>query len=100
MQKKFGHVNNSPYVCFRIQNKTIMKTLKDLFELVATATEQNREDYRTWFFNFSGHVNKISVKFYDTGWKRDGGGHPEEIDQTLDEEGIQALYWFIKTRLK
>lgn len=77
-----------------------MKTLKDLFELVATATEQNGDTYNQWFFNFSGHVNKMSVTYYHTGWQRNGGGRPDEIDQTLNEDGIQALYWFIKTRLK
>ena len=77
-----------------------MKTLKDLFEVLAEATKENGNASNHWFINFSGHVNKISVKHYDTGWKRDGNGHPQEIEQNIDEEGIQAVYWFVKTRLR
>ncbi len=79
-----------------------MKTLTDLFQLVAQATEQNGEELRTWFFSYSGHVNKMSIDYYFTGWIKNGKstGLSEEIEQTLTPEGIQALYWFIKTRLK
>ena len=76
-----------------------MKTLNDLFQLVAQATRENNEIRNTWFVSFSGHVNKISVTYYFTGWKSNGNGHAEEIEQVLDVEGIQAVYWFIKTRL-
>ncbi len=75
-----------------------MKTLNDLFELVAQATKENNKN-NTWFFRFSGHVNKISARYYLTGWKSEGEGFAEEIEQELNTEGIQAVYWFIKTRL-
>ncbi len=77
-----------------------MKTVNELFQLIATATQENEEDFRTWFIRYSGHVNKIEIKYYFAGWKKDGEGVPESIYQELDEEGIQSLYWFIKTRLK
>ena len=77
-----------------------MKTLQDLFQLVATATEQNGPELRTWFINYSGHVNKMTVNYYFMGWKKDGQGQCDSLDQILDEDGIQSLYWFIKTRLK
>lgn len=76
-----------------------MKTLKDLFELIAQATEENSQGYRTWFFNYSGHVNTMDVKFYFTGWSATEDRSKEQIYQSLDEDGIQVLYYFIKTRL-
>jgi hypothetical protein len=45
-------------------------------------------------------VNRLKIRYFFAGWKRNGEGQPESIDQELNEEGIQALYWFIKTRLK
>jgi len=75
-----------------------MKTKKDLFELVAQATEENSKDSLTWFFNFSRHVNKMRIQFYFCGWEI-GKDNPEVIEQNFTEEGIQALYWFIQTRL-
>lgn len=75
-----------------------MKTLKDLFELVAVAVEQSDEKYRTWFIEYHGHVNKIDVRYYFIGWAED---HPSESASfKLDEDGIQGAYWFIKTKLK
>lgn len=76
-----------------------MKTLKDLFELIAQATEETQREYNStdWFFDYHGHVQKMSVSYWFTGWKE--GGVFESIEQKLDEDGIQALYYFIKTRL-
>lgn len=75
-----------------------MKTLKDLFELVAVAVEQNGTIYKTWFVDYHGHVNKIDIKYYFIGWAED---HPfESASFKLDEDGIQGAYWFIKTKLK
>lgn len=77
-----------------------MKTINDLFELVAKATEENGE-YNHWFFQFSGHINKMEIDYYPTGWKENyAPSLCEKIKQKLNEDGIQALYWFIKTRLK
>ncbi len=77
-----------------------MKTVNELFELIAIATQENGEDFRTWFIDYSGHVNRLRIRYYFAGWKRNGESQPDVIDQVLNEEGIQALYWFIKTRLK
>ena len=75
-----------------------MKTLKDLFELVAVAVEQNNDfTSRTWFIDFSGHVNKLNIRYYLTGWGKEN--HCESVTFTLDEDGIQGAYWFIKTRI-
>lgn len=76
-----------------------MKTINDLFNLVAEATSQNSADHRTWFFNFSGHVNTMNISFWHTGWNADYPTSEQKIEQHLTEEGIQTLYWFIKTRL-
>lgn len=72
-----------------------MKTLQDLFSLVAKAIEQNGSSH--WFINYSGHVNKIYIKFYFTGWSEDK--HFESAEFYLTEEGIQGAYWYIKTKL-
>ncbi len=79
-----------------------MKTLKDLFEVLAEATKENGNTSNHWFISFSGHVNKISVRHFDTGWKidQDREAHSQACEQTLNEEGIQAVYWFVKTRLR
>ena len=75
-----------------------MKSTQELFELVAKAVEQNkRECNPQWFITYSGHVNNMSVKFYRCGWTTDA--HYESNDEYLTEDGIQSLYWFIKTRL-
>ncbi len=75
-----------------------MKTKKDLFELIAQATEENSKDSLTWFFNFAGHVDKMRISFYFCGWEI-GKDNPQTIEQNFTDEGIQALYWFIQTRL-
>ena len=77
-----------------------MKTLSELFELVAQAVERNQQGYGSshWFIDYSGHVNKMSVRFYYTGWSTET--EPEKVDFYLTEDGIQGAYWFIKTRLK
>jgi hypothetical protein len=75
-----------------------MKTLQDLFEIIAVAVERNgKYGDSHWFIDYSGHVNKLSVRYYLTGWKLDAS--PAKIDAYLNEDGIQAAYWFIKTNL-
>lgn len=74
-----------------------MKTLKQLFDLISIAVDQNGDYSADWFVDFSGHVNKMSIKYFTTGWKSDNPF--ESIEQKVDEDGIQALYWFLKTRL-
>lgn len=76
-----------------------MKTLSELFELVAQAVEKNQRGYGShWFIDYAGHVNKLSMRYYFAGWSEEA--HVEKVDFYLTEEGIQGAYWFIKTRLK
>ena len=74
-----------------------MKTLAELFEIIGQAVSENRREYRTWFVEYSGHVNTLRVDFYLTGWASDKPHANLEVK--LDEEGVQAAYWFIKTKL-
>jgi hypothetical protein len=76
-----------------------MKTLSELFELVAVAVERNQQRSETWFFDYSGHVNKLSIRYHECGWKSGGESHRVIVDFYLTEEGIQGAYWFIKTNL-
>jgi len=76
-----------------------MKTLAELFELVAKAVEKNQSGYSHWFIDYSGHVNQLSMRYFSCGWKEDNKGFYEGVKFTLIEEGIQGAYWFIKTRL-
>ena len=76
-----------------------MKTLNDLFALVAQAVEQNKKESGTWFIDFSGHVNQISIKYWLSGWNPKYPASEESLTEELTEEGIQSAYWFIKTRL-
>jgi hypothetical protein len=74
-----------------------MKTLKDLFELIAQATSENGTKYNTWFFRFSGHVNHLDIDYCAM---FEIGGRKEDCSVYLTEDGIQEAYWFIKNRLK
>lgn len=75
-----------------------MKTLSELFELVSKAVSENSQYTCDWFINYSGHVNKIHISYYFTGWSSEGIS--ESVEFRLDEEGIQGAYWFIKVKLK
>ncbi len=77
-----------------------MKTIAELFELIGKAVNENRSDYGTWFVNYSGHVNKLRLCYHLTGWSLETCDVKDELDVNLDEDGIQAAYWFIKTKLK
>jgi hypothetical protein len=87
-----------------------MKTLADLYQLMATATESDRklnELRKTysdvdvmrgrWFVNYSGHVNQMRISYYPAGWSADAPFEKCEVDISVD--GIQEAYWFIKNRL-
>ena len=74
-----------------------MKTLKDLFELIALAVNENTTGRKDWFIKYYGHINQMSIKYYYLGWKADSPS--EEITEELNEEGIQAAYWFVMSRL-
>lgn len=73
-----------------------MKTLKDLFELVAIAVERNSR-YEHFFVDYSGHVNTIRIQYYLGGWNKESQG--DRLEVKLDEDGIQAAFWFLKTKL-
>lgn len=75
-----------------------MKTLAELFELVAVVVERNQKGYGHWFIDYSGHVNKLSIRYHVTGWSKDSVA--DEVDFYLTEEGIQGAYWFIKSKLR
>jgi len=79
-----------------------MKDLNDLFALIAIAVSENKKDRRTWFVAFHGHVNKIDIHYWYTGWE--GGknkDHLQEVcEEYLTEDGIQAAYWFVKSRIR
>lgn len=74
-----------------------MKTLNDLFGMIALAVESNKA-HNHWFIDFSGHVNKLSIRHYVCGWSSDT--EPNRVEFYLDENGIQGAYWFIKSNLK
>tara|TARA_R100000541_G_scaffold47687_1_gene54714 strand:+ start:255 stop:515 length:261 start_codon:yes stop_codon:yes gene_type:complete len=84
-----------------------MKTISDLFNLVSKAVESNIESNSlfskdtgtVWFIDYSGHVNKLSIRYFRYGWKAGGEAHSEDIQEVLTEDGIQSMYWFIKSRL-
>ncbi len=77
-----------------------MKTLTDIMKLITEAVQQNTK-YNDWFFDFSGHVNKLCIRYYKTGWENDKDGNfCERCSIKLNnEEQIQEAYWFIKTKL-
>jgi|5_EtaG_2_1085323.scaffolds.fasta_scaffold00641_9 hypothetical protein len=79
-----------------------MKTLTDLMQLITKAIQQNEQYQNDWFFNFSGHVHQLDIKFYLTGWESNReNNHYESCKIDLsNEEEIQEAYWFIKTKLK
>jgi hypothetical protein len=74
-----------------------MKSLGELFELVAMAVSKNQTLTEDWFIDYHGHVNQLSIRYYQCGWKEDYT--PESVEFKLNEDGIQGAYWFIKTRL-
>jgi citrate lyase alpha subunit len=77
-----------------------MKNVKQLFEVVAEAVAQNGKNpinSKHWFVDYSGHVNGMTIAFYRNGWSKDC--ICERITNKVNEDGIQSLYWFIKSRL-
>ena len=78
-----------------------MKTINDIMTLLQQAIQENKDYSNHWFFNFSGHVEKMSVTYYPCGWKREAElNWKEELDIKLnDEDSIQCGYYWIKTRL-
>ena len=84
-----------------IEDQQVMKTINDLFFLIGNAVEDNGAKRKTWFFDYHGHVNKLDIRFYLTGWENDAEPvHYQDLTFLMDEDGIQAAYWFIKTKLR
>lgn len=78
-----------------------MKTKKDLFELLANVTLVGKDKF---FFNWSGHINELSVTYYQAGWQlhkdTDTLNLRQECSICIDsEERIQEMYWFLYNRL-
>ena len=75
-----------------------MKTIQDLFAISGEAVMSNNK-FNHWFIDYSGHVNKFSIRLYSMGW--DSEREPSHtLDAKLDnDESIQAAYWFIKSNL-
>jgi hypothetical protein len=42
--------------------------VQPLLQLVATALQLNRKDF-TVFVDYSGHISKLSIRYYAGGWK-------------------------------
>lgn len=76
-----------------------MKTIAELFEIIAQAVSQNNKEFNTWFVEYMGHTNNLKIRYYLTGWSIEGSELVEKLDVKLDEDGIQAAYWFIKTKI-
>ena len=75
-----------------------MKTVSEVVELIGKAMEQNHQKTKTWFIDFSGHVNTLSISYYKFGWY-EGDNGKECCNVTLNENGIQEAYWFLKNRV-
>ena len=78
----------------------MMKDLKDLMTLITKCLEQNSAERNTWFVNFSGHVNQLTISYYMCGWDTEANktGNEDRCTVKLTEEGIQEAYWFIANR--
>jgi len=78
-----------------------MYTISNLFKLVGKAVKENDLYSGTWFINYSGHVNKIDIHYYPTGWEQGKDKHNESWSVYLDSKGsIAEAYLFIKNRLR
>ena len=91
-----------------------MKTLTELFNIQAIATQESIDNlkikygtsvrtFNTWFFSYSGHVNRMDAKMYPIGWSTTAddskGIKPIEMGVDIEESGIQLMYWFIYNNL-
>lgn len=84
-----------------------MKTINDVLMLINQAIMNNQEKFGTltcshWFIDYSGHVNKMHVRYYKLGWSKEQceNGARDECEIYLNnEEQVQELYWFVKSRV-
>jgi hypothetical protein len=75
-----------------------MKTIQDLFAISGEAVMSNNK-FNHWFIEYSGHVNKFRARLFEHGWES-GREASHIFEDYLNEESIQAAYWFIKSHLK
>ena len=75
-----------------------MKTLSDLFALIAL-TIGNQKERKSFFCDYSGHVNQLSFRYYFAGWQpSDSENHydPQKFECYLnDNDSIQAAYYWL-----
>ena len=85
-----------------------MKTVTELLELVSKAIERTNKlfdntqenKYDVFFIDFYGHVNQISIRYYQVYKTEDENTTVQRCRGYLNnEENIQELYWFLKNRL-
>jgi hypothetical protein len=84
-----------------------MHTVQELFELLLIAQQSNNankpenRNLPTWFFSFSGHVNKLEIRYYQFGWTGKKSDHIDVCDfvNLDDDDSIQEAYYFVKNRL-
>ena len=79
-----------------------MKTLTDLLQLQAKAMEKYNKDsiFGQVFFSFSGHVNRMDVRYYPLGWDKKDDALEHQFTTYVNEEGIQAMYWWLRVNLE
>jgi len=81
-----------------------MKTLQDLMELQAIAMEKYNKNSGMHmgevFFSFAGHTNGMDVTYYPLGWDRKDEATEYKFSTYLTEEGIQAMYWWMRVNLR
>lgn len=83
-----------------------MKNSNDLMQLLMEAMKQNNEK-KHWFFSYSGHVEKLDVRLYPTGWQsyddeKNNGIQSIMVtkDCSLDNpESVQELYYWVKFKI-
>lgn len=77
-----------------------MKTIADLFEVMAQAVTENNKEHNTWFFDFYGHTERLEIQHYHCGWSEETKDIIHQAKFSMNEDGIQAAYWFIKAKIK
>lgn len=72
------------------------------------AIESNKNNEKTWFFNYSGHVELFEVRLYPEGWwsyeeEAEMGREPMRIVKSCylhDAEKVEELYWWCKFQIE
>ena len=65
-----------------------MKSIKQLFEVVALAVQKNSDDSKNkycshWFIDYSGHTNKLAIQYFPYGWQNGDGVYERFIKSRL-----------------